>query len=168
MKYLKRTEDKALLKVLTALQKLDPKEVLAIIKEKERQERQEKAQLIPVSLFSILPLSSLEAIVVYLRDIKALSFSEMGKLLGRNPIALNRSYHQAKIKHRHSFSVPETKYHIPCRLFLNKKQSVLENIVVYLKEEYALSNSAIAKLLNKDPRTIWTVLFRAKKKEVRT
>ncbi|MEK6920518.1 MAG: hypothetical protein AABX82_01440, partial [Nanoarchaeota archaeon] len=141
---------------------------LAIIKEKEKQDRQEKAQIIPVSLFSVLPVSSLEAIAVYLRDIKSLSFSEMGKLLGRNPIALNRSYHQAKIKYKHSFSVPETKYHLPCHLFLNKKQSVLENIVVYLKKEYVLSNTIIAKLLNKDPRTIWTVLSRAKKKGVRT
>lgn len=168
MKGVRKTEEKALLRVLTVLQKLEPKEVLKIIKEKERQERQEKAQHIPLSLFTVVPVSSLEAIVLYLRDKKELSFFEIGKILDRNPIALNRSYHQAKIKHKHSFSVPETKYHIPCRLFLNKKQSVLENIAVYLKEEYILSNTAIAKHLNKDPRTIWTVLDRAKKKEVRT
>ncbi len=169
-----KKQEEDLLQLCTILKKLDKKDVqkllkdaLVLLKEKETQDRQEKAQVIPVSLFSVLCISSLEAIVLYLRDKKELSFSEMGKMLGRNPIALNRSYHQAKIKHPHSFSVPETKYHLPCRLFLNKKQSVLENIVVHLKEESALSNTTIAKLLNKDPRTIWTVLARAKKKGVK-
>jgi len=42
--------------------------------------------------------------------------------------------------------------------------SVLENISLYLRSEYGLSNAQIAKLLRKDNRTIWTVIDRAERK----
>lgn len=54
--------------------------------------------------------------------------------------------------------------HIPLRLFSNKKLGILEVIVKYLKENTPLSYAEIAKLLNRDQRTIWTTYSKAIKK----
>ena len=53
---------------------------------------------------------------------------------------------------------------IPLEVISNRKLSVLESIVFYLKEEKHLSYRKIASLLNRDDRTIWTCYSRAKKK----
>lgn len=138
-----------------------PSEILALIKEKKK-EKVADNYAIPVCLFASVPLSSLEAITVYLRQEKGFKFSVMGKLLGRNQIVLSTTYRNAKKKYNQQFSVPESRYTIPCHILKNRGLSVLESIVSHLKTEYQLHNHEIAKLLNKDPRTIWTVLSRVK------
>ncbi len=168
MSGVKKKDERQLLEVLTLLKKVEPKEIIKLLKEKEKQERQQQSQYIPVSLFTATPLSSLEAITVYLREKQHLQFVQMEKLLGRNQIALSTTYGRARKKYAGSFDILETKYIIPCSSIADKKLSVLENIVWHLKKTYSLSNANIAKLLKKDQRTIWTVLKRAKKKEVRT
>ncbi|MBI5003229.1 hypothetical protein HZC31_07635 [Candidatus Woesearchaeota archaeon] len=165
---MKKKDERQLLEVLTLLKKVEPKDILKLLKEKEKQERQQQSQHIPVSLFAATPLSSLEAITVYLREKRQLQFVQMEKLLDRNQIALSTTYRRARKKYAISLDIPETKWTIPCLCIADKKLSVLESIVVYLKKTYSLSNASIAKLLKKDQRTIWTVLNRAKKKEVRT
>ncbi len=53
---------------------------------------------------------------------------------------------------------------VPLRILQDRTVAVLEAIVEYLKEEKELRYSEIAKLLNRDQRTIWTVYSRVKKK----
>jgi len=53
---------------------------------------------------------------------------------------------------------------IPTLIFRDRKLSVLEAMVEYLKDEKQLSYHEIAVLLNRDDRTIWTCYSRAKKK----
>jgi len=53
---------------------------------------------------------------------------------------------------------------IPIRILQDRNVAVLEAIVEYLKDEKQLRYSEIAKLLNRDQRTIWTVYSRVKKK----
>jgi hypothetical protein len=53
---------------------------------------------------------------------------------------------------------------ISLKLFSNKKLGVLEVIVKYLKENTQLTYADIAKLLNRDQRTIWTTYSKAIKK----
>jgi hypothetical protein len=43
---------------------------------------------------------------------------------------------------------------IPSSIFNNRNHSVLESLVVFMKEEYEFTYSHIAKLLNRDDRTI--------------
>lgn len=142
-------------------------DVLQLIKNKQKEVKEEEATYIPVSLFAATNLSSLEAISVYLRDNKSFSFAQMGKLLGRNPIALSASYRAAKKKHEKQIHVSDSAYFIPATILRNKKLSVLENIVFYLKQEYRLTNVQISQLMKKDQRTIWTVLSRIKGKGVK-
>lgn len=171
MKEDSKKQEKKLQEVLRFLENtyaVAPTEVLKLIRERERKKKEEESAYVPVSLFRAAQVSSLEAITLYLRDIKKLKFSEIGSLLGRNQIALSSTYRSAKKKHPASLRIEESEYSIPCAALKAKKLSVLETIVVYLKAAYRLPNNEIAKLLEKDPRTIWTVLHRAKKKEVRT
>lgn len=53
---------------------------------------------------------------------------------------------------------------IPASIFRDRSLSVLETMVEYLKEDQQLPFHRIAKLLNRNDRTIWTVYHRVKKK----
>lgn len=53
---------------------------------------------------------------------------------------------------------------IPSSIFRDRELSVLEAIVEYFKEKKQMKYSEIAKLLNRDDRTVWTAYQRAKEK----
>jgi hypothetical protein len=53
---------------------------------------------------------------------------------------------------------------IPSAVFRDRTLKPLEAIVEYLHDVQKLTLHQIAKLLNRDDRTIWTVLNRAKRK----
>ena len=53
---------------------------------------------------------------------------------------------------------------IPISIFDDRRLGVLESLVLYLKTNQSLKNSEIARILNRDSRTIWTVYSRVKKK----
>lgn len=53
---------------------------------------------------------------------------------------------------------------IPTSIFRDRTLSVLEAVVEYLKEHHHLTYHQIARLLNRDDRTVWTVYKRAKQK----
>lgn len=53
---------------------------------------------------------------------------------------------------------------IPSSIFKDRKLSVLEVMAEYFKEVKGLKYSEIARLLNRDDRTIWTAYKRAKEK----
>ena len=53
---------------------------------------------------------------------------------------------------------------IPSSIFQDRELSVLEAMVEYFKEKKGMKYSEIARLLNRDDRTIWTSYKRAKEK----
>lgn len=53
---------------------------------------------------------------------------------------------------------------IPISIFDDRQLGILECLVRYLREVIKLRNTDIAKLLNRDDRTIWTVYHRVKEK----
>ena len=60
---------------------------------------------------------------------------------------------------------PKSKINIPSIILKNRNLSVLESIVVFLKDQKNLTYHEIAVLLNRDDRTIWTVYNRTIKKQ---
>ena len=58
----------------------------------------------------------------------------------------------------------KTSLAIPSSIFKNRGLSVLEAITVYLKDKKGMKYAQIARLLNRNDRTIWTSYQRAKKK----
>jgi hypothetical protein len=130
-------------------------EILTLISEQE--------VMIPLSVFN-RRLSALETISKYLYENVGLEFKEICKLLNRNVKTIWQAYDFARKKERKKFEVKKSKYMFRADILANRKLSVLENIVVFLRENYDLKFSEIASLLARDTKTIWTINKRAERK----
>jgi hypothetical protein len=112
---------------------------------------------LPLSLFQN-KISPLRLIVKYLHEEKKLRINQIGKLLSRKDQVIWTSYNAVKTS-KLKFSCD---YFIPISIFSDTSLSVSEALVNFLKKHY--SYSKIARLMLKDPRTIWTLQDRANKK----
>ena len=130
---------------------------------KKKLEKPGETQGIPVSIFK--KLSALEAITRYMKDEQKLSFNEIGKILNRSSITIRTSYNNSFKKFKGKLDTIDTKHMIPFNIFQNRKKSILEHIVSYLKDKYDLNFKTIAEILNKNYQTIWTVYRRANAKQ---
>ena len=113
---------------------------------------------IPVYIFSgnIIPAESLAK---FLRENQNLDYSEIANLIGRDNKSIWSNYKRAVKKMLWNFESKEG-LSVPISAF-NSEMSILESLVVYLKDERQFANSKIAKLLNKNPSNIWTLYKRA-------
>ena len=121
------------------------------------------AEDIPISIFNNNRLTAFEAVVKFLRENNALTFEAIGNQLKRAKSTIAVTYERAKGKLKKEFIIKSNDQYIPIRELQDRKFSILESISVFLKNN-ALSNNEIANLLNRDNRTIWTVINRANKK----
>jgi hypothetical protein len=100
-----------------------------------------------------------------MRENKKISYDIIAKLLSRNAKTLAVTYNVAKKKIPklldENISLSEQK-NIPFKIFDNTL-SILESIVKYLHDS-GYTYSQIGRMIDKDPRTIWTVYTRVKKK----
>ena len=140
--------------------KISPHEILSLIEEKQIS----KEILLPVFIFEIKGLSALEAICKYLKEELGLVYSKIALLLDRNSRTIWTTYNNALSKTKEKFVSKDSKFFVPVSVFRNRKLSVLENIVSYLKDNFNLRYSEISVLLNRDERNIWTAYNRARKK----
>ena len=120
---------------------------------------------LPISIFDNNELSCLETIVKYLREEFKLRFNEIALLLNRDDRTIWTTYNNAIKKRKERLPVKESKFFIPVPILTDRKLSVLESIVSYLKDNFNLRYSEIAVLLNRDERNIWTIYNRYKKKK---
>lgn len=157
--------EKRLLDTLDYLkeQKLSSEEIIELVNKLLKVPVKEEVK-IPISVFKNEKLGALETIVKYLRENKLLSFKQIGSLTNRNDIALAVSYRNAKKKLEEKFVEEISPYYLPVSILQDRKFSVLENVVSYLKDTFGLTYHKIAILLNRNDRTIWTVYQRARKK----
>lgn len=116
---------------------------------------------IPVSIFRNI-LSPLEALVKYLKENLNLKYHEIAKLLHRDDRTIWITYRNSKSKYVELETSEDIL--ISLRIFFDRKLSVLEHLVLYLREKRSNSNKEIAMLLDKNESTIWTAYTRAKKK----
>ena len=66
---------------------------------------------------------------------------------------------------REAVTVESERYlNVPTFIFRDRSLAALEAIVVYLKDSQGLTYAQIARLLNRNDRTIWTTYKRAKQK----
>lgn len=119
---------------------------------------------IPVDIFTS-KLGCLEAIVKYFKENKGFRFKKISELVNRSSADVINSYSKAKKKLSEIFS-PKSNLFIPARIFNNKGLSVLESIVVYLKEERSLRFREIGKLIQRNEKTVWTVYKRGREKRI--
>ncbi|MGV8162897.1 MAG: hypothetical protein ACP5N2_06220 [Candidatus Nanoarchaeia archaeon] len=160
-------------------------------KQKEVLKNQEKENIdVPLDIFQDGE-SGLKALTHYLKDKKNLSFSQIGKVLGRDHRTIWASYNQPFQKNKKAknkkqkdqnlknkiTSKSSTKYKdsnseksdnkittlfINTELFKERKLSILETITVHLLKNYSVKEASV--ILGKNQMTLWTVKRRAEKK----
>jgi len=121
-----------------------------------------KETLVPLSILK--NNSSLEAIVLYLKEILNLKFSDIAKLLNRDQRTIWVTYTNAKKKKIVLNLENISQLNLPLNMFTSRNFSILETIVFYLRTNYTLTFNQISDLLGKNYRTVWTVYKRALKK----
>ena len=117
---------------------------------------------VPLSVFSHSILSPLEALAKYFREERNLSLKEIAGKINRDGKTVWISYAKARKKDPKQLRLEPSDFFIPCSVFQRKK-SILESVVAFLKEDAHLSFQQIAALLKRDQRNIWSIYQRSKK-----
>lgn len=146
--------------------------LVASLSQEEKQEILEevlaKKEGLPISIFRS-GVSGLEAIVVYLKDVKGLRITEISKILNRKRSTLYTTYQKAKRKLADQklvggLDLSDNSIMVPYEIFSDRTFAVLESLVAYLKDELKLPFVKISTLLNKKYSTVRTVYVRYKQK----
>ncbi|MBI4452786.1 hypothetical protein HY637_05120, partial [Candidatus Woesearchaeota archaeon] len=122
----------------------------------------ENSLLIPAAIFAG-KLSPAEALAKYLKENHSLGYHEISELIGRDERGIWANYKRAIKKMPWPFEIVGS-ITVPVSIF-KSENSILESLIVYLKDVKKMRNKSIAKLLNKNPANVWTISSRAKKKE---
>ncbi|MEA2038014.1 MAG: hypothetical protein U9O94_11000 [Nanoarchaeota archaeon] len=135
--------------------------VIELLREKRREE---KTLTVPLSALKNRALGILEAVTKYLKEELNLTYHQIAVLLNRDDRPIWVTYNKAKGKFPQELFVDRASLKIPVSIFTNRKLGVLENLVRYLKENLGLKYSDIAKMIDRDNRTIWASYNRIKSK----
>ncbi len=127
---------------------------------------EEKEAVVPTTIFSS-KRSSLESVVKYLKENLNLTIKEIASKLNRNEKTIYQAYSSSRKKQQEKFKEAESKFYIPVSILAERNLGVLEAVTKFLHETSKLKFSEISRLLQRDPRTIWTVYSRARKKNVK-
>jgi len=136
---------------------LSKNEILSIFEKKHD-------DFLPASVFCNRKLGILETVVKFLKEEHDYTLSKIARLLNRDNRTIWSTYDSARKKEPNRLVSGSTEHIIPLKIFSNRKLGALEVLVKYLRENYDLRYSDIACITQRDPRTIWTVYSRAKKK----
>jgi DNA-directed RNA polymerase specialized sigma24 family protein len=121
---------------------------------------------LPVSVFSCRKTSPLESAVRFLRENRGMRFCDIGRALGRDARTVWSTYHNA-VRKSERFHRIESSHLVPSTIFLDRRKSFLESLVIHMRGSLGMGNKEISETLNRDQRTISTVYHRAVKKQVR-
>jgi predicted DNA-binding protein (UPF0251 family) len=133
-------------------------DLLSKLKEKE------KATLVPSFILRNRKLGILESVTKYLKEEFRLGYHQIALLLKRDDRVVWATYNKAIKKKKEKFIVEEPNSWLPISIFTDKNLGPLESIAIYLKDQVNLSFGEIAKLLNRDNRTVWACYHKAKEK----
>ena len=119
---------------------------------------------IPLEVFK-QKIGAAESICKYLKENKGIKFSEIAHIVGRDQRTIWNNYRNAVNKMKDKIEISKESMFVPKEIFSNKKLSILESVIYYLREK-GYRNLEIAKMLGKDARNVWTIYSRARKKTI--
>lgn len=117
---------------------------------------------IPLNAFTVDKISVLEIVVKYLKEQQGKKYSEIAKLLNRDDRTIWTTYNNSIRKYPKKLDISGS-VHIPISIFSDRKKSVLESLVIFLKKQ-GYSFTEISVLLKKDYQTIYTSYKRGDRK----
>ena len=120
-------------------------------------------RFVPVAIFAG-KLSPSESLCKYMKENLSLSYKEISDLLNRDERSIWTSCQRANQKMPTKFLVPTDSLLVPVNIFADRKMSILENLVMYLREQTGETNYRIAMLLGKTPSMIYVIYNRASSK----
>ncbi|MBU0980319.1 MAG: hypothetical protein KJ709_05910 [Nanoarchaeota archaeon] len=116
---------------------------------------------VPLTIFTTR-LAPLEALTKYLIDQRGLTLTRASGLLRRAPSTISIALREARKKLPDQLPTGSL-FFMPAKEFATRRLSILETVVFYLKST-GLSYSDIARFLDRDERTIWTIARRGRDK----
>jgi len=119
---------------------------------------------LPLTIFENTNLSALELICKYLKEVKGCRYNEIAGMLNRDQRTIWVSYNNSLKKTKAKLIAAESVYLLPLTIFQDRKLSILESIVHYLKTSYNLSYASIARLTQRDERNIGAIYHKAERK----
>ncbi|MBW2971040.1 hypothetical protein KY320_02670 [Candidatus Woesearchaeota archaeon] len=144
------------LELLKAKYRLQGKEIKIYLQEKVE-------DALPSSIFT-RELGVNEAIVKFLKENKAMSNKEIAELMKKSENNIAVTYYKARAKQKEIFTDLDYTHAVPIKALRQKEFTSIEAVVVHYKKELGLRFSQIAKIMNRDDRTIWTIYNRCQKK----
>ncbi len=143
-------------------------ELLEIVKEnklkKELKENQDYSKFsieIPLGIFKE-NIGAAETLCKYLKENKGMRFAEIARTLNRDRRTIGLNYkNSTRVKEK--IEIENGEIFAPVEIFADRRLSILESAVYYLKVE-GYKNVEISKMLGKDQRNVWTLYSRAMKK----
>ncbi len=164
------SSEKELKLVKEAINKISKEDLVRFILDNKKISKEELLNLmqqsleqVPLSIFTT-KLHPLEAITRFMKEKARKRTNEIACILNKRPSSISEAYKNSRTK---KFKIKKTGIFIPLSEFKsNPKLSILEVVVQYLRNKN-LKFTEIAELLKRNPKTIWTVYNRAKKKNVR-
>jgi hypothetical protein len=125
-----------------------------------------RAGCVPVTIFAT-DLTPLEAITKYLREHQGLRYCAIARLVGRDQRTIRTTYVRAAMKHQDPLP-QKAAYWFPLDALQDRRLTVFEHVVAHLWYQHKLRNAAIARLINRDRRTIGTITRRIRTKAAAT
>jgi len=133
------------------------------LSEEEISELTQTRKTIPVEIFST-EIGCLEALCKYLKENKNMSYHEIAEVLARDDRTIWTAYKKACEKRPAQFAASGEGLSVPLKIFKDRTKTVLESLVVHLKDVRGMRHTDIAKLIKRDQRNIGTSYARVKKR----
>ena len=141
-------------------------EIGALVLERVKSQYKKKV-VIPLHIFCD-KLGALESLTKYMKENLGMRYSEIAAVLVRDERTVWTSYNKAKEKVRRrfgsGFELGDAKLTIPLSEFEKEGLTVLERVVVYLKDKKRKKYSEISKIIDRDQRNVWAIYSKASSK----
>jgi hypothetical protein len=144
-------------KIISEIQekyKITRKEIFELIDVKELK--------IPITIFN-KNVGALESLTKYMKENLNMNYSQIAKLVKRDDRTIWTAYKKACEKYAEPFIIKETEVYVPLEIFGDRNLTVLESVIVYLKNK-SLSYKYISELVDRDQRNVWTIYSNALRK----
>jgi len=142
------------------------------LEDKDILEELYQTELIPINIFST-KTSPLESIVRYLKENLNYRLVEIAQKLNRSQKTIWQAYNSVRKSETRTrktttkksiLLITEKIEYIPLDIFKKDKLSILESLVLFLKQHRNKRFKDIARALNRNERTVWTTHHRAQQK----